>query len=116
MPIYEYRCTDCGDDFERLIRSMFSVETITCPSCGSDHVKKAVSLFGTASGGSREPAQLGLILRAGWLRHPQITRPCAWNRRRGLRWRNPAQPSSLFLTALAGFIYLYIKILSQNFH
>ena len=54
MPIYEYRCTDCGDDFERLVRSMFSVETITCPSCGGDHVKKAVSLFGTASGGSRD--------------------------------------------------------------
>ena len=56
MPIYEYRCTDCGNDFERLVRSMFSVETFPCPSCGSDHVKKAVSLFGTASGGSRDAA------------------------------------------------------------
>ena len=80
MPIYEYHCTDCGDEFERLIRSMFSVETITCPSCGGDHVKKAVSLFGTASGGSRRRRRkLGRVLRASWLRHPQVTRPCAWN-------------------------------------
>ncbi len=54
MPIYEYHCTDCGDDFERFIRSMFSKETIICPECGSDHVSKAFSVFGTASsGGSR---------------------------------------------------------------
>ena len=51
MPIYEYHCKDCGDDFERFIRSMFSKETITCPECGSDHVSKAFSVFGTASSG-----------------------------------------------------------------
>ena len=49
MPIYEYRCSDCGDDFERFLRSMFSKETITCPSCGSEHVNKAFSLFGSTS-------------------------------------------------------------------
>ena len=53
MPIYEYHCTDCGDDFERFVRSMFSRETITCPECGSDHVSKAFSVFGTASSGGR---------------------------------------------------------------
>ena len=52
MPIYEYHCSDCGDDFERFLRSMFSKETITCPECGSEHVTKAFSLFGTASSGN----------------------------------------------------------------
>jgi putative FmdB family regulatory protein len=60
MPIYEYHCTDCGDDFERLVRSMFSKETITCPTCGGDHVAKALSLIGatrsTAGGGSPAPS------------------------------------------------------------
>jgi len=49
MPIYEYRCSDCGDDFERFLRSMFSKETITCPRCGSEHVTKAFSLFGSTN-------------------------------------------------------------------
>ena len=52
MPIYEYHCNDCGDDFERFLRSMFSKETILCPECGSDHVSKAISVFGTSSGSS----------------------------------------------------------------
>ncbi len=53
MPIYEYRCTDCDNDFEALVRSMVQTETIQCPTCGSTHVKKAISLFGAATGGSR---------------------------------------------------------------
>ena len=43
MPIYEYHCKDCGDDFERFIRSMFSKETITCPECGNPIAQPAVS-------------------------------------------------------------------------
>lgn len=52
MPIYEYYCKDCGDDFERFVRSMFSKDTITCPECGSEHVNKAFSVFGTSGGSS----------------------------------------------------------------
>lgn len=52
MPIYEYHCSDCGDDFERFVRSMFSKEVITCPDCGSEHVSKAFSVFGTRGGSS----------------------------------------------------------------
>jgi putative FmdB family regulatory protein len=60
MPIYEYHCTDCGEDFERLVRSMFSKDAITCPTCGGDHVAKALSLIGiarsNAGGGSPAPS------------------------------------------------------------
>ena len=52
MPIYEYHCTDCDDHFERLVRSMFSKELIICPKCGSQHVNKSFSLFGTSGGSS----------------------------------------------------------------
>ena len=51
MPIYEYRCSDCETNFEKLVQSMFSQEAITCPQCGGQHVKKAVSLFGGLGGG-----------------------------------------------------------------
>ena len=33
MPMYEYRCTSCGHDFE--LRQSFSADTVTdCPKCG----------------------------------------------------------------------------------
>jgi putative FmdB family regulatory protein len=52
MPIYEYHCNDCNTDFEQFVRSMLAQETITCPDCGGQHVKKAISLFGGLGGSS----------------------------------------------------------------
>ena len=49
MPIYEYQCKDCDTTFEKYLRSMFSQETITCPSCGGEHVAKALSLIGATN-------------------------------------------------------------------
>ncbi len=63
MPIYEYHCNDCGSEFEKFVRSMFSQETITCPDCGGSHVAKSFSVFGTAgsSGGGRSAADCGPV-------------------------------------------------------
>ncbi len=47
MPIYEYRCLNCGVDFEELTSS--SEETPDCPVCQSGDVAKKLSSF--ASGG-----------------------------------------------------------------
>jgi putative FmdB family regulatory protein len=65
MPIYEYRCADCESDFETIVRSMISAETVTCPQCGSTRVKKAISLFGAASGGSKTGATAAVSSGAG---------------------------------------------------
>lgn len=46
MPIYEYRCGECGEKFEKWLRSMTGAEEIRCPKCGSRRVEKALSLFG----------------------------------------------------------------------
>lgn len=40
MPIFEYRCTDCGRQFELLVRS--STPPI-CPHCGSAALDKCVT-------------------------------------------------------------------------
>ena len=60
MPIYEYRCSVCGEEFEKLIRSMSAAQEISCPRCGSRRVNKAISLFGGAlsssSGGLSDSA------------------------------------------------------------
>ena len=47
MPIYEYQCQECGEEFERLIRSF---EKIECPECGSEKVRKLLSRFGFKMG------------------------------------------------------------------
>ncbi len=46
MPIYEYQCQACGEKFSKLLRSMAGQVTVVCPRCGSENVKKAISLFG----------------------------------------------------------------------
>lgn len=51
MPIYEYRCTECGEEFEKFVRSMTAKEEIVCPACGSSKVEKKISLFGSRSAG-----------------------------------------------------------------
>lgn len=49
MPIFEYHCTGCGIDFERLV---FGKETPTCPSCDSPKVNKLMSTCGFLSKGA----------------------------------------------------------------
>ena len=42
MPIYEYKCPDCGHEFEVL--QSFSEEPITlCPKCNQTNVSKMIS-------------------------------------------------------------------------
>lgn len=42
MPIYEYRCDDCGHDFETIQR--FSDDPLkTCPACGKEALRKRMS-------------------------------------------------------------------------
>ncbi len=52
MPIYEYRCTECGKVFSRLQRMGASAEGISCPACGSSRVERMVSSFASSSSGS----------------------------------------------------------------
>jgi len=41
MPIYEYTCGDCSQEFELLIRGG---ETPRCPSCGKTKLQKKFSV------------------------------------------------------------------------
>ena len=55
MPIYEYRCAECDKKFELFVRSVSKPVAPTCPECGSQRVRKALSLFGVsgADGGDK---------------------------------------------------------------
>ncbi|MDY7076269.1 MAG: zinc ribbon domain-containing protein [Chloroflexota bacterium] len=58
MPVYEYRCDECGEKFELFVRSTTRKTAPTCPKCGSHKARKDISLFGIggASGGSKANA------------------------------------------------------------
>ncbi|MFQ6101185.1 MAG: zinc ribbon domain-containing protein [Anaerolineae bacterium] len=57
MPIYEYRCDECGERFELFVRSSAQRTAPTCPRCGSLRVQKAISLFGVGgAGGNSKPS------------------------------------------------------------
>lgn len=47
MPIYEYRCQDCGAAFEALVRSG---EQVRCKGCESERLEKLFSTFAVSSG------------------------------------------------------------------
>jgi putative FmdB family regulatory protein len=53
MPIYEYRCDDCGTKFEKLVRRSDS-DGVTCPSCGEKHLTQQLSTFAAQVGGAKQ--------------------------------------------------------------
>jgi putative FmdB family regulatory protein len=42
MPIYDYRCNECGRTSEILVRN-YDTKIIRCPSCGNDKLERLVS-------------------------------------------------------------------------
>jgi putative FmdB family regulatory protein len=47
MPIYEYRCLECGEEFEKLVRFSTATSEIGCPKCGGRQAEKLISAFST---------------------------------------------------------------------
>lgn len=46
MPIYEYKCDDCGSVSEILVRNTQNPAAVTCSDCQSDNVSRLVSVPG----------------------------------------------------------------------
>lgn len=49
VPIFEYRCEKCGEEFEEIVSSDERDRPQACPACGSKRTKRLISAF--ASGG-----------------------------------------------------------------
>jgi putative FmdB family regulatory protein len=47
MPIYEYRCLECKEDFEALVFG--TRDKVTCPRCNGDNLHRLMSSFGFKS-------------------------------------------------------------------
>ena len=54
MPIYEYQCISCGNNFEELVFSETDMK-LKCPKCSSTDTKKLMSASGIISGSLKEP-------------------------------------------------------------
>lgn len=51
MPIYEYRCKSCDNQFSKLV---FNQDTkIECPACNSEDCEKLISAISTSSGSTQ---------------------------------------------------------------
>jgi len=48
MPLYEYRCNQCGRTFEKMVRFGQDEPHPACPGCNSDQTQKKISIFANA--------------------------------------------------------------------
>ncbi len=51
MPIFEYRCRKCSEEFEQIV--FRQSETIHCPKCDSGETEKLFSSFAVSSGSGK---------------------------------------------------------------
>lgn len=54
MPIYEYQCKKCDNDFEYLVFK--TDEPVSCPECNNSKVVRKMSACSFKSGGNYTPA------------------------------------------------------------
>ena len=69
MPLYEYRCTKCGAEFEMIRRFSESSILPVCPQCESPQTRKKLSTiasFGNVSSASGAAPSAGCGSSAGF--------------------------------------------------
>ena len=55
MPIYEYRCSDCGIISEFLVGAGSKGDPLSCKQCGSHQLEKIISISHSLKSGGRTP-------------------------------------------------------------
>ena len=73
MPLYEYRCNQCGEAFEKMVRFSEADHVPACPNCESKDTRKAISTiasFGTADSGFSGSSRTAIADQAGDLPEP----------------------------------------------
>jgi len=70
MPIYEYKCQDCGTKFEKLLRRSTEASDLLCPSCGKAHLTQEFSTFSAHANGSSAQAGAAPMCPGGMCSNP----------------------------------------------
>lgn len=52
MPIYEYRCQECGSEFDLLVMRRDEADNQKCPNCGAMGPTRKMSAFSSPGMGS----------------------------------------------------------------
>jgi len=50
MPIYEYICNQCGNEFEKMVPFSQANTPPSCPKCQAKETQKKLSMFATSAG------------------------------------------------------------------
>jgi len=69
MPFYEYRCNECGGEFEKMLRFSEADRLPVCPKCASANTQKKLSRvvsFGAASESSANSSSSSCGSRGGF--------------------------------------------------
>ncbi len=74
MPIYEYACRGCGEEFETWVRK--PDDTPACPACEGSDLEKKLSLPRMHTAGSHDKA-----MRAAKKRDAKQAKENAWTQR-----------------------------------
>ena len=64
MPIYEYVCEQCGNQFEEIVSSA-ATDCPPCPKCASNNTKKLMSTCRTRTGGGQTGARTATASSGG---------------------------------------------------
>ena len=70
MPIYEYKCQDCGTKFEKLLRRSEEAAGLNCPSCGKRHLSQEFSTFAAHANGGQAPTSGAPVCPSGMCSNP----------------------------------------------
>ena len=67
MPVYDFTCQSCGKTFDKLFRTAEKKPAASCPECGSERTKRALSLVnaGAEKTGGSGPSDAPLCGRCG---------------------------------------------------
>lgn len=57
MPIYEFQCLECRNEYEELCP--IGTESLKCPLCSSEKTKRKVSVFSARSAGNEGTKAIG---------------------------------------------------------
>lgn len=69
MPVFEFRCVQCGHLFEKLFRTNDEKVDLTCPQCGADSLERVMSranhVMGLGKAGKMKPTVTTKSCRPG---------------------------------------------------
>lgn len=56
MPIFEFKCLKCGEEFEVLLKSKEEIVSVKCKLCGSPQVERLMSVVNSIIGSGETKA------------------------------------------------------------